>query len=217
MSTAKTENGTENGHTAPVPDHARTVLVPIANPETAPSLLTIAASLADEKDGRVVALAVVTDDTSAEERSGALEDLEAVVSGTGWVPGVSFEMTTRSASTVSRGILDAAAETGADMILLGVRQTRKGDVVLGPVVESVMSTASADVVVVRLPPRSTDVLSGITRVMVGVDGSDHSALRCVWDCSSAAPSPPKSMSFTSRAAKSPGRSVWGSSNAASTA
>jgi uncharacterized hydrophobic protein (TIGR00271 family) len=175
MSTAATEkqaNG--NGTTAPVPDHARTVLVPIANPETAPFLLTIAASLADEDEGRVVALAVVTDDTSAEERSGALEALEDVVSGTGWVPGVSFEMTTRSATTVSRGILDAAAESGADMILLGVRQTRKGDVVLGPVVESVMSTASADVVVVRLPPRSNGALGGVTRIVVGVDGSDES-------------------------------------------
>ena len=175
MSTAKTENEPQpNGSSAPVPDHARTVLVPIANPETAPSLLALAASLADEAEGRVVALAVVTDDTSAEERSGALEELERVVSATGWVPGVRFEMTTRSATTVSRGILDAAAETGADMILLGVRQTRKGDVVLGPVVESVMSTASADVIVVRLPPRSTDALSGVNRIVVGVDGSDES-------------------------------------------
>ena len=163
-----------NGATPPVPDHARTVLVPIANPETAPSLLALAASLADEEEGRVVALAVVTDDTFAEERSGALEELEEVVSGTGWVPGVRFEMTTRSATTVSRGILDAAAETGADMILLGVRQTRKGDAVLGPVVESVMSTASADVVVVRLPPGTTDALGGVTRIVVGVDGSDES-------------------------------------------
>lgn len=159
---------------APVPDHARTVLVPIANPDTAPSLLTLAASLADVEDGRVVALAVVTDDTSAEERAGALEELEEVVSGTGWVPGVTFEMTTRSATTVARGILDAAAELGADMILLGVRQTRRGEVALGPVVESVMSTATADVVVVRLPPRDASPLGGVKRIVVGVDGSDES-------------------------------------------
>lgn len=160
--------------TSPVPDRARIVLVPIGNPETAPSLLTIAASLADTEEGKVVALAVVTDDTSAEKRSGALEELEEVVSGTGWVPGVTFEMTTRVASTVSRGILDAAAEMGADMVLLGVRQTRKGDVELGPVVESVMSTATADVVVVRLPPKLTAPLGGVQRIVVGVDGSDES-------------------------------------------
>ena len=159
---------------APVPNYARTVLVPIANPETAASLLALASALADTEEGRVVALAVVTDDTSAEERAGALEELEELVSGTGWTEGVTFEMATRSATTVSRGILDAAAEMGADMILLGVRQTRKGDVELGPVVESVMSTATADVVVVRMPPRSSNPLGGVKRVVVAVDGSDES-------------------------------------------
>ncbi|MDX1448773.1 MAG: hypothetical protein R3246_06870, partial [Acidimicrobiia bacterium] len=69
--------------TTPVPDHARTVLVPVANPDTAPSLLALAASLTDSEEGKVVALAVVTDDTSAEERSDALEELEELVSGTG--------------------------------------------------------------------------------------------------------------------------------------
>jgi uncharacterized hydrophobic protein (TIGR00271 family) len=162
--------------TAPsaVPDSARTVLVPIANPDTAPSLLALAAALVDQSEGRIVALAVVTDDTSAEERADALEELEALVDGTGWLPGVTFEMATRSASTVSRGILDAAAETGADLILLGVRQTRKGEVTLGPVVESVMSTAGADVVVVRIPPGNGSPLGAVTRVVIGVDGSDES-------------------------------------------
>ena len=37
-----------------------------------------------------------------------------------------------------------------------------------------MSTASADVVVVRLPPRVSSPLGGIRRVVVGVDGSDES-------------------------------------------
>ena len=157
-----------------VPESARTVLVPIANPETAASLLALAAALVDQSEGRVVALAVVTDDTSAEERAGALEELEGLVSGTGWLPGVTFEMTTRSATTVSRGILDAAAETGADLILLGVRQTRRGEVTLGPVVESVMSTASADVVVVRIPPGAGSPLGAVKRVVIGVDGSDQS-------------------------------------------
>ena len=158
----------------PVPDRARTIVVPIANPETAPALLALAASLADVEEGRVVALAVVTDETSAEEQRDVLERLEDLVSGTGWVPGVSFEMATRSGSTVARGILDTAAEMGADMILLGVRQTRKGDISLGPIVESVMSTATADVVVVRMPPRGSGPLATVKRVVVAVDGSDES-------------------------------------------
>lgn len=174
VTTADEESEEPQKESAPVPNYARTVLVPIANPETAASLLALASSLTDTEEGKVVALAVVTDDTSAEERAGALEELEELVSGTGWIEGMTFEMATRSASTVSRGILDAAAEMGADMILLGVRQTKKGDVELGPVVESVMSTATADVVVVRMPPRSSNPLGGVKRVVVAVDGSDES-------------------------------------------
>ena len=176
----KTEPGSEQApesaadHVAPVPDYARTILVPIANPDTATALLTIAGSLADVEEGRVVAVAVVTDDTLAEERQGALEELEEIVESTGWLPGVTFEMVTRSAATVARGILDAGAEYGADMILLGVRQTRRGDVSLGPVVESVMSTASADVVVVRIQPGATNPIGAVTRIIAAVDGSDES-------------------------------------------
>lgn len=87
-------DGDEPDGSAPVPDRAKTVLVPTANPETAASLLVLASSLADPEGGKVVALAVVTDDTSAEERSGALEDLEDLVAATGWTEGATFEMAT---------------------------------------------------------------------------------------------------------------------------
>lgn len=59
-------------------------------------------------------------------------------------------------------------------MILGVRQTRKADVELGPVVESAMSTANADVVVVRMPPRAASPLGGVKRIVVGVDGSHES-------------------------------------------
>jgi uncharacterized hydrophobic protein (TIGR00271 family) len=168
------EQVADTDHAIPVPDYARTILVPISNPHTAAALLTIAGSLADIDEGRVVALAVVTDDTTAEQQQEALEELEDLVDSTSWLPGVTFEMVTRSAATVARGILDAGAEYRADMILLGVRQTRQGDVSLGSVVESVMSTASADVVVVRIPASVTNAMGAITRIIVAVDGSDES-------------------------------------------
>jgi uncharacterized hydrophobic protein (TIGR00271 family) len=157
-----------------VPDRAKTILVPIANPDTARSLLTLAGSLVDTTEGRIVALAVVTGETSAEERQEALEKLEEVVARTPEVEGIEVEMATRSAPTVARGILDAGSETGADMILLGFNQSRKGDVSPGPVVEAVMSTADADVVVVRLPPGDWGPLDAMKRVIAAVDGSDES-------------------------------------------
>ncbi len=165
-------NGRESN--ARVPDRAKTILVPIANPASARTLLLLAGSLADTTEGRVVALAVVTGDTSAEEQQGALATLEEIVAGSPEVEGIAVEMTTRSAPTVARGILDAGSETGADMILLGVHQSRKGDVALGPVVEAVMSTADADVVVVRIPPGGAAELEDVKRVIAAVDGSDES-------------------------------------------
>jgi K+-sensing histidine kinase KdpD len=106
------EQVADTDHAIPVPDYARTILVPISNPHTAAALLTIAGSLADIDEGRVVALAVVTDDTTAEQQQEALEELEDLVDSTSWLPGVTFEMVTRSAATVARGILDAGAEYG---------------------------------------------------------------------------------------------------------
>lgn len=165
---------TTSEEVTPVPDRASTVLVPVANPANAGALLSIAASLADPESGRVIALAVVTGDTAAEEGSEFLAELEDLVTGAAWVPGVSFEMTTRAAGTVARGILDAAADIGADMILLGVHQSDEGRVSLGGVVESVMATAHPDVVVVRMPPDHGGSLGAIGRVVVAVEGSAES-------------------------------------------
>ncbi len=174
MTERPTSSTPKSREQAPVPDHAKTILVPIANPDSAYALLSLAGSLADSTEGRVVALAVVVGDDSVEEQKDALQKLEATVAAIPEVAGTKVEMATRSAPTVARGILDAGSEMGADMILLGVHQSRKGDVSLGPVVEAVMSTSDADVLVVRIPPRSSGPFNGIKRVLVGVDGSDES-------------------------------------------
>ena len=148
----------------------QTVLVPIANPETAPALLKLARSLLGSGEGRVVALVVVTDDARAEERRDLIQHTERLVSASQWRAGIEFEQATRTSPSVSRGVLDAALEFDADVVLLGVRQRRRGDVEVGPVVESVIATAAADVVVARIPPNS-DVGLVQRRIVVPVDGS----------------------------------------------
>lgn len=158
-----------------VPDRARTVLVPVSNPATAPVLLALAGALVDGDEGRVVALAVVTGDIEAENRGGVIDQMEELVEGAGWLPGITFEMSTRQAPTVARGILDAAADVGADMILLGVHRNGGRGSAYGSVVESVISAAHPDVVVVRMPaPVGDATLGGIDRVVVAVEGSDES-------------------------------------------
>jgi uncharacterized hydrophobic protein (TIGR00271 family) len=174
MTQPKKSESDKRREQTPVPDHAKTILVPIANPDSAHALLSLAGSLADSTEGRVIALAVVIGDDSVEEQKEALEKLEQIVAGIPDVSGTKVEMATRSAPTVARGILDAGSEMGADMILVGVHQSRKGDVSLGPVVESVMSTSSADVLVVRIPHKTSGPFNGIKRVLVAVDGSDES-------------------------------------------
>lgn len=149
-----------------VPDHAHTVLVPLANPETAPGLLHIARSLVTSEGGRVLALSVAVGDADAEKSVAGMDELEARVSELD--PDIEFLR--RSATTIARGILDAARESGADMIVLGLNHVSRGRVEFGKVVESVVAAATCDVLLFR-PGRAIDDLSAIDRVVVGVDAS----------------------------------------------
>jgi uncharacterized hydrophobic protein (TIGR00271 family) len=149
----------------------RRVVVPVANPSTAPGLIRLACKLAAPQDGEVTALYVVLG--SGEEDGEALEDLEAIVEET-QAAGSPVELVTRSATSVARGILDAAREQGATLLLMGFEAPSKGKVELGPVVDAVARIAPCDLLVFRHPPHMKHAFEDIEHVILPLDGREHS-------------------------------------------
>ncbi|MFW5748148.1 MAG: TIGR00341 family protein [Chloroflexota bacterium] len=129
-----------------VPDYADVVVVPVANPSTAADLLHVAGSLVDPENGKIVAVSVSLGD--AEKQAGITDDMKAVIDNVK-AEGLNIELKTVVSTSVSRGILDQVRETGADLLLIGIKQSQRGRIELGTVVENVMETAPCDVLIYR--------------------------------------------------------------------
>lgn len=132
---------------AAVPDHATTVVVPVANPRTAPELLDLARAVVRGDGGKVLAVVVVRGEAEAEVDR--VDQLREVVNGVSVPEGTTIELVTRPAPGVARGILDVAVDEGADMILLGVQAPIPGEVSLGPIAEAILDAAHCDVLIYR--------------------------------------------------------------------
>lgn len=130
-----------------VPEYAQVVLVPIANPATIADLLHLAGALIDPEHGKIIALSVsMGDDEQQEDAIDATDDIiQELVD-----EGLPIQLDTVVATSISRGILDKARESGADLIIIGSRSPQRGEVVLGSVVENVIETAPCDVLVYRI-------------------------------------------------------------------
>ena len=148
---------------ATLPDFANTVLVPVANPDTAPALLEIALALANPEGGKVIALMVSLG--AAEDAEKQIAVIEPIINSLIEL-GHPVELLTVIATSISRGILDTAREIGADFLVLGLKEPSQGHVQLGTVVENVIETAPCDVMVYRAArdPR-------FDRIVVPMDGS----------------------------------------------
>ena len=149
--------------TETTPEYARVVLVPVSNPATAPHLLELATTLVHPEEGRVIALIVSLGDAEAEAKS--IETLEPICQQL-QEDDHPVELMTEIATSISRGILDAAREETADLLILGLQQPTRGEVVMGTIVESVIETAPCDVLIYR-GAQNAD----FNRVVVPVDGS----------------------------------------------
>jgi uncharacterized hydrophobic protein (TIGR00271 family) len=150
------------------------VLVGVANPATAPSLIEIGSKLAKTRDGQVLVLQVVVlpeqmpahlKKETAREKWHALAALVDEVQE----PGVRIEPMVRLAPSPEAGILETVREERAHVVVLGwsgdqVVQEVDREPVVGPVIRS----APCEVVVLR------GVLSGtIENLIVPVSGGPH--------------------------------------------
>lgn len=156
-----------------LPGHASTVVVPVANPETAGDLLDLAIALC-EADGKVVALSVSLDDASEEASRPLSTQLRAAVDEVvAHARGRTVEVLSRPAPSIARGVLDVALESGADMLVLGVPVADGESSLLGPIAESIIDIAPCDVLLVR-PGRHGEHVTDTERLVVTVDGHDAS-------------------------------------------
>ncbi|MGD2104210.1 MAG: TIGR00341 family protein [Anaerolineae bacterium] len=131
------------------------VLVPIANPATAGTLLRLAGVLARQQGGAVLALQVVTvpEQVPLEEgrhRAAVGRVLLERAMAQAKEEGFAIQTMTRVAHSVAEGILDTAREEGVDMILLGWRgYTRSAGASMGPIIDAVIRDAPCEVTVVK--------------------------------------------------------------------
>lgn len=131
------------------------ILVPIANPDTAQTLLHLAGTLAREEGGVVMALRVITVPSrtplSEGQRQAASERVlldRAIAQAT--EEEFEIQTMTRVAREVTQGILDTANEENADQILLGWSGTSSTfGTTMGPVIDPLIQKSTCDVLVVK--------------------------------------------------------------------
>jgi uncharacterized hydrophobic protein (TIGR00271 family) len=131
------------------------ILVSIANPATAGTLLRLAGVLARQQDGEVLALQVVTvpDQVPLEEgrhRAAVGRVLLERAMAQAKEEGFAVKTMTRVAHSVAEGILDTAREEKVNLILLGWRgYTRSAGASMGPIIDAVIRDAPCEVTIVK--------------------------------------------------------------------
>ncbi len=131
------------------------VLVPLAHPDTIDALIDVAAAIAKERGGEILALRVVqVPDQVAPVLDPALIDAEAAMieqaRARAEQQGVSVSGVIRIGHYVARAILEASREHQADLMVIGWKgYTSTARRILGETIDSVVHHASSDVLVVR--------------------------------------------------------------------
>lgn len=161
----------------PADEHATDrfrILVPIANPATASALLRTAGRLAQFQGGNVLALQVVTvpDPVPLETASRRAETGRTVLEKALALANqekLPIQTMTRVAHSAAQGILDAAIEENADLIVLGwAGPTRSRVASLGRIADTVLRDAPCDVLVVR-----GKHVDHIKKILVPTAGGPH--------------------------------------------
>jgi APA family basic amino acid/polyamine antiporter len=131
------------------------VLVPIANPATAGTLLRLAGVLARQQAGEVLGLQVVVVPVQVpleegRHRAQASRALLERAMTQANEEGFAIQPMTRVARSVAQGILDTAHEESVNLIVLDWRSdTRSFGASMGPVIDAVVRDAPCDVTVVK--------------------------------------------------------------------
>ena len=130
------------------PGSAQPILVPVANPASAPPLLRYAADLAGS-GGTVDLLTVVGPDASAETHAHAWQGLTAAEELAAGL-GVEVRGQVRTAEGPGTGVLEAIADRDPWLVLMGWRGTTSASDVFGRLIDHVVGRSSVPLAVIRL-------------------------------------------------------------------
>ncbi|GAB7020933.1 universal stress protein [Halostagnicola bangensis] len=152
-----------------------TILVPIANTETAERQLDIAIDLAIDQSYEIVLLYVLSVPSQLSLKDGHQyllkdenEQLLADAAERVECHGVPVDTRIRIARGIATGIVGAVDAYEADTVLLGWRgRPPRGDVVLGSHLDTVLRNATCDVLVKRIKTPTDDVNSALVPVAGG--------------------------------------------------
>ncbi len=156
------------------------ILVPIANPDTMKSLVTVAAAIAKKFDGEILLLSVVEVPyyvplERGVARAGDFRPQLMLAEKICEREGVDdVKRMIKISHRLSHGILETAREENCNFIVMGrVSRRTLGDRLLATVIDAVLDDAPCDVAVVR---PGADDLTDVGRIIVAVSGSSNSRL-----------------------------------------
>jgi amino acid transporter/nucleotide-binding universal stress UspA family protein len=156
------------------------ILVPIANPDTMKSLVTVAAAIAKKFDGEILLLSVVEVPyyvplERGVARAGDYRPQLILAEKICEREGVSdVKRMIKISHRLSHGILETAREENCNFIVMGrVSRRTMGDRLLATVIDAVLEQAPCDVAVVR---PGAEELTDVDRILVAVSGSSNSRL-----------------------------------------
>ncbi|HLA15951.1 MAG TPA: glucosyl-3-phosphoglycerate synthase [Candidatus Limnocylindrales bacterium] len=155
------------------------ILIPVANPATAAELIHIGAGLLDPKRGKLTALGIVEVPEGMALSEGATRArharrlLQRVLD---YAPeGTTVHPIVRIGRRAAEGIVEAAAEEEADLILFGwggrSAGRESGQTTLSPTIDEVVNEAPCDIAVVKQRGATK-----VERVLVPVRGGPHAEL-----------------------------------------
>lgn len=155
------------------------ILVSLGRKEDIQPLMMIASSIADQREGGILALSIakIPDITLISGGKQVLEANKKILASAGEIvsENVPFCMEARIAHRIDKAILDAAHENEIDLVIMGWKgYTHTKYKLLGEVLDPVVREIPADLVVVRFPEGSE--MKAPKRILVPVGGGPHARL-----------------------------------------
>ena len=161
-------------------EHPFRVLVPLANPANVPQLIDLAAAIAAERQGEIVALrvAVIPEQLPPSREDHYVERERQVLElahSTARQYDVPVTSLIRIGHNASRAILETASDRDCDLIIMGWKgYTSTAKRILGEVVDDVVRHARADIMLVKQVSHEP-----LRRFLLPMAGGEHS--RCAED------------------------------------
>jgi amino acid transporter/nucleotide-binding universal stress UspA family protein len=156
------------------------IVVPIANPESAPQLMRTATNIARDRNGEILVMSIVTvpQQTPLSEGRNFIDDQRDVLDEAMAIAedqDVPVSGTIRIGHDVAKAILNTVEQYDSDAVLMGWKgqhKSQRRDIVLGSNVDQVVQNADCDVLVERIGPDGGAAKS----ILVPTAGGPHAEL-----------------------------------------